>query len=170
MAKRLEQTFGGSPFLLESHEHIDIVGEIVYVASAYRIEDEGQSLRAIADHDGDPLELPSVDEDEAIARVSRYLEARFGRRGNPPAQSQARLAESVHLVAPALSDERAMTVRAASPLRKGDHVVISANTAKPIARHLIGVGEGDQLGRALEAASTGEEVRVWAFRRRSQES
>ena len=64
------------------------------------------------------------------------------------------------VMTPPLSDERATIVRASAALKKGDNVVIAGGIAKPIARRLIGVGQDDQLGRALEDASAGDAVRV----------
>ena len=43
MAKRIELTFGGTSFLLESHVHIDVIGEVIYVVSASRIEADGHA-------------------------------------------------------------------------------------------------------------------------------
>ena len=165
MAKHTELTFGGTPFLLESHAHIDIIGEPIFVASAFRIEQDGHALRAIADHNGEPLELPSESEDGALERMGRYLEARFGARGHVPGWPKGEGVRSRHVIQPPLSDERAVTLRASVGLRKGQHVVIAGSVAKPIPLHMIGINPDARLGRVLEDIAEGSEGRVWEFPR-----
>lgn len=69
-----EFTFGGVPCLV-------VARGVSGTAEMYVIVDDGAALRPIADRSGQPIQLMTEQDVDALGRAVRYLERRFGSQG-----------------------------------------------------------------------------------------
>ena len=147
-------TFGAKPCVIKTYMQVEIGGEPAYIAFTFVVENDGQTLRPIGDHEGQALSFFAQTEDGVLAQASHRLERRFGRRAAAP--DCFRVASIRHVQLPALIDDQraALTVLARETIRAGDYVVVTGEYATPLTQ-TPWPGSGAILGRALEGIDRG---------------
>jgi len=70
-------TFGVKRCVIKTYVQIEIGGEPGYIAFTFVVENDGQSLRPIGDHEGQVLSFFAQTEDGVLAQASHGLERRF---------------------------------------------------------------------------------------------
>ena len=122
-------------------------------------------LEENADHDGEPIE-PFSERRQCNRTIWSLTRTTYRRPRRCAGMAEERIRDSRHVVQPPLADERAVMLRASWLLRKGQHVLITGDVAKPIAEHLMGINPDAKPGRALEDIAEGNEGRVSGFSRK----
>ena len=103
-------TFGAKPCVIKTYMQVEIGGEPAYIAFTFVVENDGQTLRPIGDHEGQALSFFAQTEEGVLAQASDGLAHRFGPRAG--ASDSPKIVASIrHVHLPVLIEDRRVKYR-----------------------------------------------------------